>query len=100
VFELKYFFNSGINRVEGGAVASEAVKERIRALIAEEQPGKPLSDQAIANLLKDENIDIARRTVAKYREVLGILPSSRRRRVLDVAKKPKTPKKYIDKPTS
>ncbi|MGD8561537.1 MAG: RNA polymerase factor sigma-54 [Desulfarculaceae bacterium] len=100
VFELKYFFNSGINRVEGGAVASEAVKERIRALIAEEQPGKPLSDQAIANLLKEENIDIARRTVAKYREVLGILPSSRRRRILDAAKKPKTPKKYIDKPTS
>ncbi len=79
IFELKYFFNSGINRVEGGSVASEAVKERIRQLIAEEDPKKPLSDQAIANLLKRENIDIARRTVAKYRELLGILPSSRRR---------------------
>ncbi len=82
VYELKYFFSSGINKVEGGAVASEAVKERIRRLIAEEDAKKPLSDQAIADLLKRENIDIARRTVAKYREMLGILPSSRRRRSL------------------
>jgi len=82
VFELKYFFNSGINRVEGGSVASEAVKERIRRLVSEEDTKKPLSDQAIANILKKENIDIARRTVAKYREMLNILPSSRRRRTL------------------
>jgi RNA polymerase sigma-54 factor len=82
VFELKYFFNSGISRVEGGSVASEAVKERIRKLIAEEDSKKPLSDQAIANILKRENIDIARRTVAKYREMLNILPSSRRRQTL------------------
>jgi RNA polymerase sigma-54 factor len=82
VYELKYFFNSGINRVEGGAVASEAVKERIRQMVAAESPKKPLSDQAIADLLQRENIDIARRTVAKYREMLGILPSSRRRRSL------------------
>lgn len=82
VFELKYFFNSGINRVEGGSVASEAVKERIRKLVAEEDSKKPLSDQAIANILKKENINIARRTVAKYREMLNILPSSRRRQTL------------------
>ena len=82
VFELKYFFNSGINKVAGGAVASEAVKERIRHIVAEENSSKPLSDQAIAGILKKENIDIARRTVAKYRELLGILPSSRRRQTL------------------
>jgi len=82
VFELKYFFNSGINRVEGGSVASEAVKERIRKLVSAEDAKKPLSDQAIANILKRENIDIARRTVAKYREMLNILPSSRRRQTL------------------
>ncbi len=82
VFELKFFFNSGINRVGGGAVASEAVKDRIRQLIAAEDPKKPLSDQAIADILKRENINIARRTVAKYREMLKILPSSRRRQTL------------------
>ena len=82
VFELKYFFNSGINKVAGGAVASEAVKERIRKIVAGEDSSKPLSDQAIADILKRQNIDIARRTVAKYREMLGILPSSRRRNVL------------------
>jgi RNA polymerase sigma-54 factor len=82
VFELKFFFNSGINRVEGGAVASEAVKERIRRIISEEDPARPLSDQAIGDMLIKENIDIARRTVAKYREMLGILPSSRRRQIL------------------
>ncbi len=82
VFELKFFFNSGINKVEGGAVASESVKERIRAIIAAENPAKPLSDQTIGDMLHKENIDIARRTVAKYREMLGILPSSRRRQIL------------------
>ncbi len=82
VFELKFFFNSGINKVEGGSLASEAVKERIRKIIAEENTAKPLSDQAIADILIRENIDIARRTVAKYREMLGILPSSRRRETL------------------
>jgi RNA polymerase sigma-54 factor len=82
VFELKYFFNSGINRVQGGAVASESVKERIRKIVAGEDPAKPLSDQTIGDMLQKENIDIARRTVAKYREMLGILPSSRRRQIL------------------
>ncbi|MCB2190389.1 MAG: RNA polymerase factor sigma-54 [Deltaproteobacteria bacterium] len=82
VFELKYFFNSGINRFQGQAMASEAVKERIRQIIAGEDSAKPLSDQAIAVMLEREDIDIARRTVAKYREMLGILPSSRRRQPL------------------
>ncbi len=96
VFELKYFFNSSINRFQGQAMASEAVKERIRRIIAEENPAKPLSDQAIADILKAEDIDIARRTVAKYREMLGLLPSSRRRQPLKALGKDNK-KKGIDK---
>ncbi|MBI4799786.1 MAG: RNA polymerase factor sigma-54 [Desulfarculus sp.] len=88
VFELKFFFNSGINRVQGGAVASEAVKDRIRHIVAAEDPAHPLSDQTIGEMLQKENIDIARRTVAKYREMLGILPSSRRRQILRPRGKP------------
>jgi RNA polymerase sigma-54 factor len=79
VFELKYFFNSAINSVEGDSVASESVKEHIRNLVKNEVKKSPLSDQEIAEKLKDSNIDVARRTVAKYRETLGILPSRKRR---------------------
>ena len=79
IFELKYFFNSSINSVMGEAVASESVKERIRQLVREEDSSKPYSDQEIVDILEKENISIARRTVAKYREMLGILPSNRRR---------------------
>jgi RNA polymerase sigma-54 factor len=80
-FELKYFFNSSINASDGGdAVASSAVKERIKQMITKEDPKKPLSDQQLVEMLAKENIDIARRTVAKYREMLNILPSSKRKR--------------------
>lgn len=79
VFELKYFFNSAINSVEGDSIASESVKEHIRTLVKSEDKCKPLSDQEIAEMLKGSNIDVARRTVAKYRETLGILPSRKRR---------------------
>jgi RNA polymerase sigma-54 factor len=80
-FELKYFFNSSINSSDGSdALASSAVKEKIKHLIAKEDPKRPLSDQQIVDLLGKENIDIARRTVAKYREMLNILPSSKRKR--------------------
>jgi RNA polymerase sigma-54 factor len=79
VFELKYFFNSSISSFSGGAVASESVKERIRQLVQNEDPRKPYSDKAIVEELREENIDIARRTVAKYRELLGILPSNLRK---------------------
>ncbi|CAO0824278.1 RNA polymerase sigma-54 factor [Desulfarculales bacterium] len=82
VFELKYFFNSGINRIQGGAVASESVKEHIRQIVSGEDQANPLSDQAIGEMLQKENINIARRTVAKYRGMLGILPSDRRRQIL------------------
>jgi RNA polymerase sigma-54 factor len=81
IFELKYFFNSSINRVVGDAVASESVKERIRKLITAEDPRRPLSDQRIAEMLRVANIDIARRTVTKYRESLNILSSTKRREV-------------------
>ncbi len=81
-FELKYFFNSGISTNDGtGDVASEAVREKIKALIAKEDPKRPMSDQKLVELLKEEGIDIARRTVAKYREGLGILSSARRKKI-------------------
>ena len=68
---MKFFFNSGINTADGDAVASESVKSRIKEIIAGEDPKKPYSDQKIVALLKDKDINIARRTVTKYREMLG-----------------------------
>lgn len=79
IFELKYFFNSGITTSDGDGMASESVKLKLKALIAEENPKRPLSDQDLVDRLKLEGITMARRTVAKYREVLRILPSSRRK---------------------
>ena len=80
VFELKFFFQSGIARNDSSTVvSSESVRDKIKTLVESEDPGKPLSDQEIAGTLQRIGIDIARRTVAKYREQLGILPSSRRR---------------------
>ena len=81
IFALKYFFNSSIKRVNGDAVASESVKDRIRRLIKNEDPRRPLSDQRIAEMLKVANIDIARRTVTKYRESMNVLSSTKRRQV-------------------
>jgi RNA polymerase sigma-54 factor len=81
IFELKYFFNSSINRVDGDAIASESVKEKIRRIIGAEDSRRPLSDQRIAQMLKAANIDIARRTVTKYRESMNILSSTKRRQV-------------------
>lgn len=81
IFELKFFFNSGISRLHGSDVASESVKEKVKEIIAGENQKHPYSDQKIVELLKNDNINIARRTVAKYREMLGILPSSKRKKV-------------------
>ena len=81
IFELKYFFNSSINRTNGDNLASEAVKSKIRHLISAENPKAPYSDQKIVQLLKTDRVKIARRTVAKYREMMGILPSSKRKRL-------------------
>ncbi len=80
VFELKFFFSGGLKRGDGGDVATQSVKERIRQLIQEEDPEHPYSDEQIARILAKDGIEIARRTVAKYRNMMGILPSSRRRR--------------------
>jgi len=79
IFELKYFFNSAIKRLADEDVASEAVKQEIKKIIAEEDAKNPYSDQKIVELLGDRGIVIARRTVAKYREMLGILSSSKRK---------------------
>jgi RNA polymerase sigma-54 factor len=79
IYELKYFFNSGISRTDGDDLASEAVKLKIKQIIAQESPKNPHSDQRIVELLREQNIEIARRTVAKYREQLKILSSSKRR---------------------
>jgi RNA polymerase sigma-54 factor len=81
LFELKYFFTSGIQSADGGdAVSAEAVKSQIRALIAAEQPDAILSDDQLVDLLRAKGFDIARRTVAKYREAVGIGSSVQRRR--------------------
>ena len=82
VFELKYFFNSSINQ-GGGDIASASVKQKIIEYINHESPTEPLSDDTIVKLLaKDQEIQIARRTVAKYRNQLGILASSQRKKIL------------------
>ena len=80
IFELKYFFNSSIARTEGDDIASEAVKNHIKQIVGAEDAKNPYSDQKIVELLRSQGIDIARRTVAKYRDVLGVLPSSKRKR--------------------
>lgn len=81
IYELKYFFNSSIQRLHGGAIASASVQEKIRQIIAGEDPKKPYSDDKISKLLKESHINIARRTVAKYREMLNVLPSNKRKLV-------------------
>ncbi len=81
LFELKYFFNSSIERIGGESMASASVKDRIRLLIKNEDPQSPLSDEKLAGILQNSNIQIARRTVAKYRKVLNILPSNKRKQL-------------------
>jgi RNA polymerase sigma-54 factor len=81
-YELKFFFNSSITNRSGEDLASEAVKAKIRDIISREDPKKPLSDAKIAKaLLEESDLEIARRTVAKYRESMGILSSSKRKRM-------------------
>ena len=79
LFELKFFFHSGIASGDGEMVSSVSVKKMIQDLLANEDAAKPLSDQEVAQILKGRGLTIARRTVAKYREELGILPSHQRR---------------------
>jgi len=79
IFELKYFFNSSIQCFHGEAIASASVQDKIRQIIESEDPKKPYSDDKISVFLKEENICIARRTVAKYREIMRVLPSNKRK---------------------
>jgi RNA polymerase sigma-54 factor len=79
ILEMKYFFKSSITQRAGEKISSETIKERIRQIIAQEDPHKPISDQEVVSILKASDVDIARRTVAKYRESLGILPSMKRK---------------------
>jgi len=81
LFELKYFFSSHVSTAEGGEASSTAIRAMLKKLIGNEPAKKPLSDSKLADLLADSGIQIARRTVAKYREALGIPPSSERKRL-------------------
>jgi RNA polymerase sigma-54 factor len=80
VFELRYFFSSHVEGTDGSGTSSTAIRAKIRKLVKEEDPEAPLSDGRIAELLSGEGIPVARRTVAKYREAMGIAPSNERKR--------------------
>jgi RNA polymerase sigma-54 factor len=81
VFPLKFFFSSGLTTASGEDISARGVKDKIKNLVDDENEKKPLTDQAIVNLLKADGVNIARRTVAKYRDQLGILPARMRKRV-------------------
>jgi RNA polymerase sigma-54 factor len=79
VFEIRYFFSNHVAVDDRAGVSSTAIRANIRKLISQETPGKPLSDQQLVERLATDGVQVARRTVAKYRESLGIAPSSARR---------------------
>jgi RNA polymerase sigma-54 factor len=79
VFELKYFFSTGLMTDDGEAASSRKIKARIAEIIEKEDKRKPLSDQTIAKMLKETGFQVARRTVAKYRDRLGLLPARMRK---------------------
>ena len=81
VFEFKYFFSSHVNTNDGGICSATAIRAMIKKLIKEESQVKPLSDNKIALLLEQKGITVARRTIAKYRESLGIPPSNERKQI-------------------
>jgi RNA polymerase sigma-54 factor len=81
-FEFKFFFSSHVNTASGGECSSTAIRALLRKLVAAELPGKPLSDNKLAEVLAQQGINVARRTIAKYREALGIPPSSERKRLM------------------
>jgi len=82
IFELKYFFSSHVGTSDGGAASSTAIRALIKKLVSGENTAKPLSDNKIAQLLKEQGINVARRTVAKYREAMNIPPSNERKRLV------------------
>ncbi len=81
IFELKYFFSSHVGTANGGECSATAIRAILKKLIAAENPGKPLSDNKLAQLLGEQGINVARRTVAKYREAMSIAPSNERKRL-------------------
>ena len=81
-FELKYFFSSSVGTDDGGTASATAVKSYIKELISKENPRKPLSDSRLSELLMEKGMNVARRTVAKYREALGIESSSQRKKLV------------------
>lgn len=82
IYELKYFFSSHVNTASGGECSSTAIRAMIKKLVADEPPQKPLSDNKLANILAEQGIQVARRTVAKYREAMNIPPSNERKRLI------------------
>lgn len=82
IFELKYFFSSHVSTASGGTASSTAIRALIKKLVAAENPGKPLSDNKIAQFLDEQGFKVARRTIAKYREAMGIPPSNERKRLV------------------
>jgi RNA polymerase sigma-54 factor len=82
IYELKFFFNAGITSMQGETLASESVKNLVREIIAKEDPRKPYSDEKLVQILQGMNIHIARRTVSKYREMMKILSSNERRKIV------------------
>ena len=81
IFELKYFFSSHVSTASGGECSSVAIRAIIKKLVSAENARKPLSDSKIASILEDQGINVARRTIAKYRESLGIAPSNERKQL-------------------
>ena len=81
VFPLKFFFSSGLSTDSGEDVSARGIKAQIEKLVADEDPGHPLTDQAIVSILKNDGIQIVRRTMAKYRDKLRILSARMRKRV-------------------
>jgi RNA polymerase sigma-54 factor len=82
IFELKFFFSSHVSTDTGGECSSTAIRALIKKLVAAENPRKPLSDSKITDLLAEQGIQVARRTIAKYRESLVIPPSNERKRLV------------------
>ena len=80
VFEIRYFFSSGVTGQDGEGLSSNSIKTFIKEIIDNENPKKPYSDQEMVEILSERGIEISRRTVAKYREGMNILSSSKRRR--------------------
>ena len=81
IFELKYFFSSHLGTTSGGECSSSAIRAIIKKLVVAENPVKPLSDNKISGILKEQGINVARRTIAKYREAMQIPPSNERKQL-------------------